>query len=549
MIAGGVRLFHTVRFLKPQQVYGRVLFRLRRPRPDLSPAPATRAPAAPLVVGPGREPSRLGPDRFRFLNREGRLDTAAAWNDPAQEKLWLYNLHYFDWLRATEADATLEAALLDRWVQENPPGTGNGWEPYPSSLRIVNWIRWHLARAPLPPAAVHSLAVQTRYLTGRLEHHLLGNHLLENAKALVFAGLFFDGAEADAWYRQGAAILDRELREQVLPDGAHFELSPMYHGTILEDVLDLAAIHQAYGRRLPPDWAGRIPTMLRWLRAMLHPDGQIPLFSDSAFGIAPHPAALEAYAAALGHGQPEAAFPPALHLDGSGHARLASGPWLVLADIGAVGPDYLPGHAHADTLTFEASVGTARFFVDTGTSVYGTGPERLRQRATPAHNTVCVDGADSSEVWGGFRVARRARITAARVWEEAGAAIAEASHDGYRRLPGRPSHTRRWSVRDAALVVEDQLTGGGTHQATVSFHLHPGVVASQTGPETVLLSHGGQTVVGALDPGLRWRLEPTTYHPGFGLSVPTLKLLGEWQGSLQARWTNRFQVVQPASGP
>ncbi|MEN9780004.1 MAG: hypothetical protein RL014_1152 [Pseudomonadota bacterium] len=91
----------------------------------------------------------------------------------------------------------------------------------------------------------------------------------------------------------------------------------------------------------------------------------------------------------------------------SGYVRLDNGPAVALLDVAPVGPDYLPGHAHADTLSFELSVGAQRVLVNSGTSCYGSSAERLRQRGTAAHNTVVVNGQDSSEVWGGFRVARR----------------------------------------------------------------------------------------------------------------------------------------------
>jgi hypothetical protein len=39
--------------------------------------------------------------------------------------------------------------------------------------------------------------MQVRFLRKRLEVHLLGNHLFANAKALVFAGLYFSGDEAE----------------------------------------------------------------------------------------------------------------------------------------------------------------------------------------------------------------------------------------------------------------------------------------------------------------------------------------------------------------
>ena len=70
----------------------------------------------------------------------------------------------------------------------------------------------------------------------------MGNHVFANAKALVYAGLFFDGIEANDWLAKGMKILVKECNEQILPDGGHFELSPMYHAIVLEDILDLINI-------------------------------------------------------------------------------------------------------------------------------------------------------------------------------------------------------------------------------------------------------------------------------------------------------------------
>jgi len=125
------------------------------------------------------------------------------------------------------------------------------------------------------------LAVQARWLARRLETHLLGNHLFVNAKALVFAGLFFAGDEAATWRRTGQEILLRELPEQILPDGGQFERSPMYHALALEDVLDLLdaiatfAAGDADVEPLRGALAARVPAMLRWLAAMTHPDGTL----------------------------------------------------------------------------------------------------------------------------------------------------------------------------------------------------------------------------------------------------------------------------------
>jgi uncharacterized heparinase superfamily protein len=195
---------------------------------------------------------------------------AGAWDDPALPKLWRYNLHYFDDLNAQDAALrnTLHVALMAQWVRENPPAGGSGWEPYPASLRIVNWIKWSLAGNALPAECVHSLAVQTRHLSRRLEFHLLGNHLFANAKALVFAGLFFAGGEAERWLSKGMAILEEQVPEQILADGGQFERSTMYHALALEDMLDLINLLRVAGRPVPQAWPGVAARMVAWLKVM-----------------------------------------------------------------------------------------------------------------------------------------------------------------------------------------------------------------------------------------------------------------------------------------
>ncbi|MCB0055622.1 MAG: heparinase II/III family protein, partial [Caldilineaceae bacterium] len=408
------RYFHTLRHLRPVQIYGRLWFRLYRPRPDSRPAPPLCVAAGAWVAPPAGEPRLLGPVTFRFLDETRTLADPGDWNRPSWDKLWLYNLHYFDDLNAEGAGVRREwqRALIARWIADNPPGHGNGWEPYPLSLRVVNWIQWLLAGHAPQPDWLDSLAMQARYLARRLEWHLLGNHLFANAKALVHVGLFFDGSEADSWLAAGLRVLGRQLPEQILPDGGHFERSPMYHAILLKDVLDLLNLARVYPGRIgasqTAQWRDAASRMLDWLRAMTHPDGGLAFFNDAAFGIAPAPEELEAYARRLGLGPRVVPSDGLHHLASSGYVRLQNQDAVAILDVGEIGPTYLPGHAHADSLSFELSLGGRRFVVNSGTSLYDDCEERLRQRSTAAHSTVVVDGADSSEVWHSFRVARRA---------------------------------------------------------------------------------------------------------------------------------------------
>jgi uncharacterized heparinase superfamily protein len=151
-------------------------------------------------------------------------------------------------------------------------------------------------------------------------------------------------------------------------------------------------------------------------------------------------------------------------MEQSGYARLKRGPAVLLADAGPVGPDYLPGHAHADTLCFELSLQGQRICVNSGTSTYEPSDLRKFQQSTRAHNTVAVNGADSSEVWGAFRVARRARAVVEILQPGNDEDMLSAVHDGYCRLPGRPVHRRTWRLDSGGLRVEDEISGKGTYR-------------------------------------------------------------------------------------
>ncbi|MBL8510736.1 MAG: alginate lyase family protein [Betaproteobacteria bacterium] len=578
------RYFHTLRHLRPIQISGRLWHRMNPAKPNLSAAPSLRQPSGAWSISADRPASMLAADFFRFLNHVGQVRRAADWNDSAQVKLWLYNLHYFDDLNAVAAvdRGDWHRALLARWVAENPPGLGNGWEPYPTSLRIVNWIKWSLAGNTLEPAWVQSLAVQARWLRRHIEWHLLGNHLFVNAKALVLAGLFFAGDEADEWLAQGLKILGREVPEQVLPDGGHFELSPMYHAIILEDFLDLLNVAGAWPGQVPDpvvaQWREVAVRMLHWLEAMIHPDGGIAFFNDSALGIAPEFAALAAYAERLGveaagirggnsgvviasvakqsrafadaepPGSPRRFAPRddgegplrlardgelfgarCTHFVDSGYVRLEQGNAVVLLDVARIGPDYLPGHAHADTLSFELSLFGQRVLVNTGTSQYGLGAERLRQRGTAAHSTVEVDGVDSSKVWGGFRVAQRARPFGLAITDEDQGLKVICAHDGYRRLKGKSIHRRRWWLAEHSLQVSDCIEGE-FRVAVARYYLHPTVQVTGQGQAGQFILPAGQIVKWSVAGGFA-RVVPATWHPEFGLTVPSQCVEIQFEGA------------------
>lgn len=456
--------FHTLRHLKPIQFTNRIARRFPRRTP-------TARIARRAATGTWVEPV--------FFTPQG----------PSQDcRLRDYMQHYHE---------SPSPGLIQSWIETNPIGSGAGWEPYPLSRRIPNWIRWALTHPDpgLSPVALRSLGEQAGYLSARVEYHLLANHLFVNAKALIFAGCFLDH---DPWLNQGLAILADQIPEQILADGGHFERSPMYHSLILEDLLDLINLGRAYPGLLP-DWSPIAGRMLGWLDAMTHPDGRIAFFNDATFGLAPEPAQLHHYAARLG------VVTKRTQLGGSGYIRLQNEATVVLFDAAPIGPDYQPGHAHADTLSFEMSHHGRRVIVNSGISTYEAGAQRSFERSAAAHSTARIDGRDQSEMWSAFRVARRARPIDVRTDHQT---FAEAAHTGYRRLG--ITHRRRIEL-GGRLTVTDSVEGNGAHAVELFFHFHP-----DARPD--------------IQSSLPLSLESTEYYPGFDLRVSKQTAVARYRG-------------------
>jgi uncharacterized heparinase superfamily protein len=320
----------------------------------------------------------------------------------------------------------------------------------------------------------------------------------------------------------------------------------MYHALTLEDMLDLVNITRCFATRLSSaqrrqvaDWHTHVRGLHAWLLAMCHPDGEISFFNDSSFDIAPSVTELDGYARRVMLDLATHPLSGLTHLRESGYIRLARGPAVALLDVAPLGPDYMLGHAHADTLSFELSVGTQRVLVNSGVSCYGSSAERLRQRGTAAHNTVVLNGQNSSEVWGGFRVARRAFPFGLKFKETTYSSEVICAHSGYVRLPGRPVHHRTWRLDAFGLSVIDRVEGP-YQRAEARFHFHPALKVEIDGCKshgTIILPDGA-VLTWQLNDGTA-RLEPSTWHPRFGSVEPNLCMtvhLVDGRSAMSIRW-------------
>ena len=540
--------FHTIRHLKFKQIFYRIWFNITKPKIDKRLLPKLRLSKNKFCSPVKKKVSLLNKDTFSFLNKS-QLFSKIGWDGRQLNisKLWLYNLHYFDDLNATGSveRKVWHNELLERWVFENKVGKGVGWESYPTSLRIVNWIKWSFLENTLSNACNQSLVFQASWINKRIEWHILGNHLFTNAKALVFAGLFFNNEESESWLKKGLKIINDELDEQILEDGGNFELSPMYHAIFLEDVLDLINISKVYSQVIQEahinKWTKIVKKMISWLDTMTHPDGDISFFNDAALEIAPKLDELYKYAQRLGLDLNSTKFNKVTHLTDSGYIRLTSNNATVLLDVARIGPDYQPGHAHADTLSFELSLFGQRVLVNGGTSEYGISSVRNYERSTKAHNTVEINNQNSTEVWSGFRVARRAYPFDLKIEQSDQLTSISCSHDGYSRLNGKPIHKREWQFLDSSLIIKDCIKGPFS-SANAYFHFHPSITIVENqnnvwnlkmsnGKECILKVKSGESVI-----------QKSYYSPKFGSKMNTyclkVSLSKKENSHIEISWRN-----------
>lgn len=463
-------LFYTVKYLKATQVLHQIKYRIIKPR-ALIYYNKTYTPESICFLSFKKLPpvytAYLGNNKFILLNQEHFFGTSIDWNYLENGKLWNYNLQYANYLLQQDISFDDKATLMEsmfNWLNSGKLPL----EPYPVSLRSINVLRWLSNEGKLVNPILENVHAELDFLSKRPEYHLLGNHLLENAFALMMGGAFFSNVR---WIKQGQEILKHELQEQIMTDGAHFELSPMYHQIIFFRLLELLDWYSKWplkAANFESYLTNKAGLMLTWLKNISFKNGDIPHFNDSAEGIAYSTNWLVNYAESLG----------VINIDhplrASGYRSIHMGNYECKVDVAQLGPSYQPGHAHADALSFILYYKGRPLFVEKGTSTYQIGEIRTLERSTLSHNTVVIDNKNQSNIWSGFRVAERAKVDILK--DTLTEIVAE--HNGYKKLG--IIHKRRISFKENELEINDEAFGNDNLLKEFHLHIAPGLDVVQT---------------------------------------------------------------------
>ncbi len=465
------RYFETVRHLRTRQVFFFLVRPFRRKSAlyyfsgkNISiPKPAQPLKLLPFI--PAEE--SLSGNTFTFLNQKKTFEAEnIEWDFPGYGLLWNYNLNYFDFLHQENLSAQQGLKLIHHFISHANVRSAS-YDPYPISLRGMNWIKF-LVKNNIDDSKINeSLFRQYLKLGHETERHLGANHLLENGFSLLFAAFYF---HYEKFFRQAENILLQELSEQILDDGAHFELSTMYHRIILHRILD--CINLVKNQRTENDMLQKLLTekteaILSWMNNMTFRNGEMPGFNDSTQAGAPTPARLIAYAKQLD------AYADNIALSESGYRKFSFQKYELILDAGNIMPSYNPGHTHADMLSFCLNINDKPVIVDCGISTYENNSRRKYERSTAAHNTVSVDKLEQSDMWASFRVGRRARIIETSLSKS----YFSAAMKGF-TFAGI-THKREWEFSEDKILITDSVPG--QHHCTAFLHFHPEAAVEQIG--------------------------------------------------------------------
>lgn len=418
--------FRTLRYMKLSQVYYRIRKKLGfdcrinavikaetgkihsiKPVPELDFDPVF---LSRFIV------SDLMSDKISFLHSEAKINWKDGYEIKDQSLLWNYNLHYFEYLfplfneyKRTNDRRYLKKAssLIKNWIRKNPIKEGGaGWAPYTIDLRLTNWLSFYsFAERDLSDSFKltmrESILEQYRFLSRHIEKDILGNHYFEDLKTLVLCAIFFENQEMfDLAY--GSFL--KECHEEILEDGVHFELSPMYHNIILEGMIKLYVALSEYGYR-SSELRIYIQSMIDAAWSIQGSLNRIPLFNDGGNNVAKSLDAL--VHAAETHLGIRPVFKRAFVV--SGFYIFQYKDWKMIVDAGQPGPDYIPGHAHCDALSFELYKAGEPIITNCGTFAYQS---KLRNsfRNTASHNTVMINETEQSQCWSTFRLAGRSSV-------------------------------------------------------------------------------------------------------------------------------------------
>ena len=486
-------------------------------------------------------------------------------------------------------------AQIESWSAHNPAGFGPNWAcAMETALRASNLLaafqllrRSHALDERRLAVMLALFDAHGRHVRRNLEYSFIatGNHYLSDIIGLLWLGICLpELEEAGAWREFSLRELKRELEKQVLADGADCEASTGYHCFVTELFLYSFILCRANSVEIEEHYWRKLRSMLEYLRAILRPDGRIPLVGDAdggcALSIKRRASDDRAYLLGIGAAffreprfKTEESAPEELRwllgdegvriyeeleTKGAGGATselfkkagmcvLREGDLYLMLSANGAGLAGRGAHGHNDALGIEVSACGTSLIADPGSYIY-TGDPHSRHlfRSTAYHSTAQVDGAEQNEIDAAapFRIGDEARPSILEFKRDEARDLVVAEHRGYESLSaGAIKHRRAvlFDRRERYWLVEDAFDGEGAHDFAFRFHVAPGREAHVLDGSTIEIrdgAEGARLFIASMDSHEEVALEPRWSSRDYGSRVESVAACWTLHASapLKARW-------------
>ncbi len=450
-----VRLVNTISHLRPIQVYWRLILFINR---KLLSKNLSKRNSYKFKL-PKLESPVIAKDQNYFQIFDKKFnETTINWNC-FSSKLKNYHLNYFDYIINLNFD--YGDTLIHDWISKNLPKIpSDGWEPYPISLRLVNWIKFYAKHNIQPDEIViQSLIEHGHWLFKQREYHLLANHLLKNIVALLYWGYVFNDKKILSW---SLKKLGKEVQEQLTKDGMHYEFSPTYHALSIQDLMD------CYNLLENNSFNHNVESIKNVLKVSiskgfeyvdrLNKNKNTINIGDVNYEGVPGKATLFQYAQKLN----VSPFKSATRL--SYFPTLKTNDFSIMLVNSPFSPKYNAAHSHADKLSVLLWHKDKPILVDTGNYDYTESKERNYSRSVKAHNTIQIDDYEQADLWSAFRVGKRGVIDSQ---------ITNKNEIACNFTTEKYEHKRSVKLNNNGIMIIDEVTSKGEHKLNLNFHFSP----------------------------------------------------------------------------
>lgn len=412
---------------------------------------------------------------FRFAGQSFEKDSL-SWEPAGASPEWVASLHGFEWLRDLRSVGSDRARRMARemvasWLGGYGKPHEIAWRPDITGVRVASWISFHdffcaAAGDEFRGAYFDSLLRQAKYLSRTLPGDLSGVALMRALKGLAFSGLALEDGEQRL--EKAFTLILRQVKEQILPDGAHISRSPQATFEFLQCLVDLRAALIAARLDMPEELQHGIDRITPAVKFFRHGDGALAQFNGGQEGNAHLCETILMHSGARGKAMKS--------LPHCGYERIIQGRSSVIMDTGFPLVSAHSARAHAGPLSFEYSFGRDRVIVNCGTSDV-TGKWRKVLRSTLAHSTLTADNRSSCQFDEKGFLSGHPYVRSRR-YEDEEVSMIEATHDGYvPRFGLIYRRCVRLQEEGDVMCGEEQLTGRSGAPFAVRFHLHPDIRA------------------------------------------------------------------------